>query len=134
MPVPTTDAILHDPDRVAAVRATGLLDTRPEEAFDGLTKLAARLLSVPSTFLSLVDEKRDFYKSCFGFSDPLATTRQVEGTTFCHFAIASDGPLVIGDTIADPLYRDVPTVKSLGVRAYLGVPLINADGLALGSF
>jgi signal transduction histidine kinase len=116
------------------VARTGLLDTPPEETFDRLTRLAARLLGVPSTFISLVDERRDFYKSCVGFGEPLASARQLEGGTFCHYAIVSDGPLLIDDTTLDPVFRAVPTVTSLGVRAYAGIPLVTDDGDAIGSF
>jgi PAS domain S-box-containing protein len=128
----TSDS-LRDAARLATLRATGLLDSAEEEAFDRLTRLAAKLTSAPVTFISLVDDGRDFYKSCFGFPEPLASTREMTGTTFCHFALVSRGPLVIEDTLADPLYRDVPTVQSLGVRAYLGVPL-KINGVAIGSF
>ncbi|MCU1245019.1 MAG: domain S-box, partial [Acidobacteria bacterium] len=93
----------------------------------------AKLTGAPVTFLSLVDEDRDYYKSCFGFPEPLASDRQITGTTFCHYALLSDAPLVIEDTLADPVYREVPTVASMGVRAYLGVPL-RTNGVTIGSF
>jgi PAS domain S-box-containing protein len=128
----TLDAV-HDPTRLALVRETGLLDSPAEEAFDRLTRLAAKLTGAPVTFISLVDEERDFYKSCFGFPEPLASERQLTGTTFCHYALVSRGPLVIEDTLAHPIYRNVPTVQSLGVRAYLGIPL-RFGGRAIGSF
>jgi signal transduction histidine kinase len=120
--------------RLAAVLQSGLLDTPPEESFDRLTRLAAKLIGVPTTFISLVDQGRDFYKSCFGFGEPLTSTRQIEGRTFCHHAIVSAGPLVIDDTMVDPVFREIPTVQSLGVRAYAGIPLITDDGHAIGSF
>ena len=129
-----TGSILHKQERLQAVLRTGLLDTPPEESFDRLTRLAAKLVGVPATFLSVVDEGRDFYKSCFGFEEPLATAREIEGQTFCHFALVSSGPLLISDTMADPVFREVPTVKSMGVRAYAGIPLISDDGQAIGSF
>jgi PAS domain S-box-containing protein len=136
-PPPTDlDAVVRDPARLAAVRETGLLDAPPEEPFDRLTRLAVRLLRVPATFLSLVDEERDFYLAATGFGEPLASTRELAGRTFCHFSVAGaspDRPLVIPDTRADPLYRDVPTVESLSVAAYVGVPLV-VDGQAIGSF
>ena len=113
---------------------TRLLDTPPEESFDRLTRLAAKLIDAPATFISLVDEQRDFYKSCFGFGEPLASARQLEGRTFCHLAIVSAGPLIIPDTLADPVFREIPTVKSLGVRAYAGIPLVTDEGQAIGSF
>ncbi|HYW32577.1 MAG TPA: GAF domain-containing protein, partial [Gemmatimonas sp.] len=122
-----------DQARLAAVRATALLDTDSEEVFDRLTRLAVRLVGVPAAFLSLVDEHRDFYKSACGFGEPLATSRELSGPTFCHYAIRSAAPLVIPDTAADPMYRDVPTVRSLGVAAYVGIPLV-VHGQPVGSF
>jgi len=119
--------------RLAAVNATGLLDSEVEEAFDRLTRLAVRLVKVPAAFVSLVDEDRDFYKSACGFGEPLASSRQLEGPTFCHFTIQSAEPLVIPDTRADPIYRDVPTVQSLGVAAYVGIPIL-INGQAIGAF
>ena len=127
-------AAISDPGRLAIVRATHLLDSGTEEAFDRLTRLAAKLTGAPVTFISMVDEDRDFYKSCFGFPEPLASERQMTGTTFCHYALVSDGPLVIENTLDHPIYRNVPTVESLGVRAYLGVPLVTSTGHAIGSF
>ncbi|HYH79091.1 MAG TPA: GAF domain-containing sensor histidine kinase [Longimicrobium sp.] len=119
--------------RLAAVRATGLLDSEVEESFDRLTRLAVRLVKIPAAFVSLVDEHRDFYKSACGFGEPLASAREIEGPTFCHFTVQSGEPLVIPDTRADPVYREVPTVRSLGVAAYVGVPII-INGEAVGAF
>ena len=130
---PVSDVVAR-PERIAAVRATGLLDTPPEPEFDRLTRLAAKLTGAPVTFVSLVSEDRDFYKSCFGFPEPLASERQLTGTTFCHFALVSKGALVIENAIDHPVYRDVPTVHTLGVRAYLGIPLVTQAGEAIGSF
>ncbi len=127
------DTIL-DPARLAALRATGLLDTEVEEVFDRMTRLAVKLLNVPAAFISLVDDNRDFYKSAAGFGEPLNSARQLSGRTFCHYAIQSSAPLVIDDAAAHPVYRNVPTVQSLGVGAYVGVPLVMDGGQAIGSF
>lgn len=127
-------SVVHDPERLAAVRRTGLLDTPPEELFDRLTRLATRILGVPVSFITLVDETRDYYVSQSGFGEPLASTREITGTTFCHNAIPMDRPLIINDTRADPVYREVPTVQSLGVAAYAGIPMITSDGHTIGSF
>lgn len=124
---------IGDKRRLAAVKATGLLDSEVEEAFDRLTRLAVHLLDIPAAFVSLVDEDRDFYKSACGFGEPLASSRQLEGPTFCHFTIQSAEPLVIPDTRSDPVYRDVPTVQSLGVAAYVGIPII-INGQVIGAF
>jgi signal transduction histidine kinase len=123
-----------DPHRLEAVRGTGLLDTPATAALDRLTRLAATLIDAPATFITLVDADRDFYLSNCGFGEPLATVRELRGTTFCHYALVHDGPLVIDDTRAHPVYHKVPTVQSLGVAAYMGVPMKSADGEVIGSF
>ncbi|MBA3670651.1 MAG: PAS domain-containing protein [Gemmatimonadaceae bacterium] len=125
---------LTDPKRLAAVRAIGLLDTLPMAGFDRITRLGARVLNVPATFISLVDDHRDFYLSHCGFGEPLASERQLAGQTFCHFTIQGELPLIIPDTRADPVYAKVPTVESLGVAAYLGVPLVLLSGEVIGAF
>jgi DNA-binding CsgD family transcriptional regulator len=129
-----TITVIHDPARLAAVRRTNLLDTPPEECFDRLTRLAAVTVGAPAAFLSLVDECSDFYKSNFGFSDPLATTRRLTGETFCHHALVSDGLVIIDDARSDPAYASMPTIRSMGIIAYLGVPLDSVGGQPLGAF
>ncbi|CAA9346583.1 MAG: diguanylate cyclase/phosphodiesterase (GGDEF & EAL domains) with PAS/PAC sensor(s) [uncultured Gemmatimonadetes bacterium] len=135
IPAPTAHpAAVHDPERIAALQRSGLLDADTEEAFDRMTRLAVRLLRVPAAFISLVDADRDFYMSAHGFGEPLASARELRGRTFCHYAIESDLPLVINDARADPVYRTVPTVESLNVAAYVGIPLAGPEGHRLGSF
>ncbi|HEX5726970.1 MAG TPA: GAF domain-containing protein, partial [Longimicrobiaceae bacterium] len=132
---PDPSEAVRDPARLAVLRATGLLDSAAEPPFDRLTRLAVKLLGVPAAFLSLVDENRDFYKAACGFGEPLASARELAGPTFCHFTVAwatPERPLVIPDTRADPVFREVPTVESLGVAAYVGVPIV-VEGQAIGS-
>jgi signal transduction histidine kinase len=124
--------VIADPARLTVLRSTQLLDSGREEQFDRLTRLAAQFLDAPAAFFSLVDENRDFYVADCGFGEPLATIRELRGLTFCQYAVQSSAPLVIGDTAGDPLYRKVPTVKSLGVAAYLGVPLV-IEGQPIGA-
>ncbi len=129
-----TDTIRRDPRRVQAVRELALLDTPPEETFDRLTRLAAQLVGASATFISLVDDRRDFYKSSYGFPEPLVSTRQLEGATFCHYAITSRQPLVLDDVSTIPVLCDIPSVHTLRVRAYVGVPLVDDVGEVVGSF
>ncbi len=126
-------SVVADPARLRALRETGLLDTPPEDVFDRLTREAAALTGAPVAFIALVDADRDFYKSHAGFGQRLPSTRQLTGRTFCHYAIAQGAPLAIDDTRAHNVYREVPTVETLGVAAYLGVPLMDQHGHALGS-
>ncbi|MEP6730991.1 MAG: ATP-binding protein [bacterium] len=125
--------VVADPTRLDVVRETELLDSTREEAFDRLTRLAVKLLLAPAAFISIVDEHRDFYKSTCGFGGLLSAKREITGMTFCHYALQSTEPLVISDTGAHPRYRNVPTVKSLGIGAYVGIPLV-ISGQPIGAF
>ncbi len=127
------EARLASTSRLEAVQGLQMLDTPPEEMFDALTRLAATLLRAPACFLSLVDGERDFYKSQVGLPEPLSTQRQLSGRTFCHHTLARTAPLVINDTHADAVWRALPSVATLGVRAYVGAPL-TVGGETVGSF
>ena len=124
----------HHRRRVTALRATGLLDTPPEHAFDRLTALVCEILGVPVSLVSLVDEDRQFFKSAQGLGEPWASTRETPlSHSFCQHVAASSQPLIIPDARAHGLVCDNLAVGELGVVAYLGVPLFTPDGVAIGS-
>lgn len=126
---------LADPRRLAAVQRTGLLDSPPEEIFDRLTRLASRLTGAPVVFVSLLDLGRDFHKSVFSpVAEAAGASRDRMGRTFCHYVAVSKVTLVIEDATLLPVFRDVPSVKAMGVRAYAGVPLLTDEGDTLGTF
>ena len=126
-------AAIHAGPRLAALQATQLLDTPPEEPFDRLTRLATQVTGAPASFMTLVDRSRDFYKSMAGAGEPLASARQFEGVTFCQYLLATGSPLALDDVTIHPGYRDLPAVQSLGLRAYAGAPLMTSDGCCIGS-
>lgn len=61
--------------RLKAVRATGLLDSAPEESFDEIVRLATLVCRTPYGHLGLVDEGRVFFKAHLHF--PLRETPRV---------------------------------------------------------
>jgi len=129
------DPVLRDPARLAALRDAGLLDTGAEAVFDRLTALAHRLLEVPLTMVTLVDVDRQIIKSCMGLAEPWATTRESSlSYSFCKYAVARAQPFLVEDARTDPRLRDSPAVTQLGMVSYAGVPLVNAQGQALGAF
>jgi signal transduction histidine kinase len=125
------ESLIRSPERLAAVRKTELLDTPPDPVFDRLTKLAANVLGSPVVFLSLIDADRVFYKSTYGFTQPV---REMTGRTLAHYALMSEGPFIVNETIGHPIYEEVPSTKTFGVRAVAAIPLRNSDGHCLGAF
>jgi len=120
--------------RLSALYQTDLMDSSPEERFDRLTRLVARSLSVPVALVSLVDTKRQFFKSTYGLPEPWKTERETPLThSFCQHVVARAAPLIIEDATLDPLVCDNLAITDLNVRAYLGIPLISCDGHVLGS-
>ena len=128
-------AQVGDPTRLAAVAATNLLDSDLEEVFDRLTRLAAAVLDVPWAFVTLVDERRSFWKSCFGTGTVEVSDRQhaVE-ESFCQYVVATGDSLLIDDARLDERTKQNPSIESMGVIAWAGSPLLSADGHVLGTF
>jgi anti-sigma regulatory factor (Ser/Thr protein kinase) len=117
--------------RLAALRRYRILDTEPEQAFDDLTLLASQICATPLALITLLDERRQWFKSRVGTTE----TDTARGIAFCAHTIQQDGLFVIPDTLADERFLDNPLVTSepWGVRFYAGAPLITQDGHALGS-
>ncbi len=123
-----------DPARLQALRATGLLDSAPEEPFDRVVRLAARLLGAPIATIGLVDAERVFLKAQVGVPEPFATRREWPLThSPCRFAVAAGAALVLEDTRADPLLRGGAVAGELAMTAYAGVPLTTPAGHPVGT-
>ncbi|WP_404420631.1 PAS domain S-box protein [Nibricoccus sp. IMCC34717] len=126
---------LADPGRLAALHRLRLLDSPAEEAYDRLAQLGRRLLGAPVCLVSLVDDRRQFFKAMPGLSGPAAEARGTPlSHSFCQHVVTSAAPLVVDDARANPLVCDNGAVADLGVAAYLGVPFFSPEGHALGSF
>ena len=111
------------------VSAARLLDSPPEEAFDRLTRLAARLLGAPVALVTLADDNRVFFKSALGLPEPWASRRGTPlSYSFCRHVIASGAPLVVEDARRHPVVRTNPAIRELSWIAYAGVPLTVSDG------
>lgn len=116
--------------RLAALHRLGLLDTRPEERFDRLTRLAAALFDVPIALVSLVDRDRQWLKSHHGLTVS-ETPREV---SFCAYVLLDHKVMVVPDTLLDPRFADSPVVAGEPrVRFYAGCPLILPGGACAGT-
>ena len=130
----TSDRDASAPDRLAALLQTELLDSPPEPGFDRVTRLATRLLAAPASIIALVDRDRQFFKSSVGLCEPWASLRETPlSHSFCQHVVTTAQPLVVVDASEHPLVKDNLAVPSLGVIAYLGVPLKLPSGEVIGA-
>ena len=127
----TPDIPDNERQRLQTLKALNILDTPPEERFDRLTRLAKRLFGVPIALVSLIDDDRQWFKSCVGL-DTSETGRDI---SFCGHAILEDTILVVPDTSADERFFDNPLVtEEPNIRFYAGCPLRVPNGSRLGTF
>lgn len=127
IPAPTP---ANELQRLAALLRLKLLDTAADAAFDALTRCLARGTGAPIALISLVGAERQWFMCRVGL-EAAETPRAV---SFCGHAICGEEPLVIANALDDPRFSDNPLVLGPSqIRAYLGVPLITAEGFALGT-
>lgn len=116
--------------RIDALRRLGILDTSFDERFDRLTRLAKHLFGVPIALVSLVDEDRQWFKSCQGL-DASETPRDI---SFCGHAILGDDVFLIQDAALDTRFHDNPLViGEPHIRFYAGCPLTVTGGNKIGT-
>lgn len=129
--MPVAEQPANETERLEAVKSYHLLDTIAEEAFDELNRLASQLCEKPIALISLIDDKRQWFKSIIG----LAATETPRRETICQHTLLQDDLLEIEDSSLDPRTADNPSV--LGgpqVRHYVGVTLKNEAGFNVGTF
>ena len=117
-------------ERIAALRRLGILDTPPEERFDRHTRIASALFKVPISLVSLIDEDRQWFKSCFG-TDVCESSRE---SSFCAHAVASGDMLIVPDALQDDRFRDNPMVSDgPRIRFYAGALIHSPEGKRIGT-
>ena len=121
----------NEAERLRALQRYDILDSAPEAAFDDLVAIAAAICGMPMASVALIDADRQWFKARLGIEDP-QTPRDA---AFCaHAILQPHETMVVPDARADARFRDNPYVTGApGIRFYAGAPLLDADGLAVGT-
>lgn len=121
---------IQELERLEALSTLRLLDTPPEERFDRITRLAAAHFGVPIALVSLIDERRQWFKSCLGL-EVSETAREI---AFCEHAIQQSDTFIIEDATLDDRFAANPLVTGApGIRFYAGHPITAPNGHRLGT-
>ena len=125
-----TAASAADAERLTELRRLAIMDTAPDESFDRISSLVARTLRVPMVVISLVDESREWFKSCIG----LQQTQIDREHSFADHIVRERRSLAIQNAALDARFASSPLVKSSArIRACLGVPLYSMSQQPVGA-
>lgn len=125
-----TAAPSQEAARVAALDRYAILDTEPEQTFDDIVILASFVCKTPIAMLSLVDDRRQWFKSKVG----VQIRETPKDISFCSHAIQQEDLFIVPDTLKDPRFKENPmVVGEPHIRFYTGAPIINEEGFALGT-
>lgn len=117
--------------RLQSLLDAEILDTAAEDDFDALTRLSATICGTPVALFSLLDDRRQWFKSKFG-TDLCETPRN---QAFCEYTIKNPNEiLIVENALEDSRFASNPLVTGEPhIRFYAGVPIVDAQGYALGS-
>ena len=116
--------------RLHALLKTGLLDSAPDPQLDRLTNIAQQSFGVDIALVSLIDSRRQWFKSSQGL-DASETGRDI---SFCGHAILNQEVLVVENALEDPRFFDNPLVlQAPHIRFYAGAPLCTTAGYRIGT-
>ena len=120
----------NEKQRLEALLSYNILDTLSEREYDNITKLASHICQVPIASISLIDDKRLWFKSRIGL-DASEVPREI---SFCQHSIVHDGIFEVPNTLESEIFKDNPFVTGTSsLRFYAGANLTTPDGFNIGT-
>lgn len=116
--------------RLKVLESYEILDTPAERDFDELTQLAAQICGTPISFISLLTNNRQWFKSKHG----VEISETPRSKSFCRYTILQKDLLEVQDTLDDKRFRQNQfVVNAPYIRFYASIPLISTSGYKLGT-
>ena len=102
----------------------------PEEGFDAISRLAARICGLPIAMINIIESEEQKTKSCIGIAGK--TVRRSE--SICQYTVMNDEILEINDLARDARFKNRSFVKEEPhLRFYAGAPLKTEGRHNIGS-
>ena len=121
----------NEKERLRNIYEYNILDTLPEEEYDAITELASFICHTPISLITIIDEKRQWFKSHHG----VLINQTPRDYAMCAHAINTPDELtIIEDGTKDERFFDNPFVTGKPHAVfYAGVPLVSSEGFAWGT-
>ncbi len=142
------------PARVRRLRGLGI-GQRPEPAFDAFADRLAELTGAPYSMVNFIDEERQFFAGLHAPEGACLSAEQTGGAApagagtprasgearrylardhgYCPHVVVRRKALVLEDVRDYPRFAGNPVVDEIGIRSYLGAPLVDRTGIVLGT-
>jgi GAF domain-containing protein len=132
--------------RVQRLRALGF-GIAPDPEFDGLAAKIAHTAGTPYAMVNFVLDTHQYFAGLYeapaaGHGALEAAKAAAQGSVpramdldhgFCPHVVDIKHALVLDDVCAWPRFAGNPVVDELGIRSYIGAPLIDRSGTVLGT-
>jgi signal transduction histidine kinase len=129
---------IREEKRFEILSSLGLLESNIIPVFEEATQTAAHFLETPLCWLSLLIKDHFWIKASFGLSrmglmNQLATSRYLSREdALCCYVADSEQNLKLENALSDRFFGSNILVQHYGIQAYLGTPLITAEGQCIG--
>lgn len=122
---------MNQPDRIRELKSYNIMDSEPEKELDEISELASLICDVPISLITLLDEKRQWFKSKKG----LNITQTPLEDSFCqHTLHKPEEVLVVNDSHKDRRFKNnILVLEDPKIRFYAGAPLKTKGGNVLGT-
>lgn len=133
--VPVPPRHPREEERVASVTALLRGCVLPDPLMEAYARRAAEICQAPIGMATLIGEREQRLLACVGTEgEGPGGDRADRDSAFCAHTILESGPTVVEDARLDARFRNNPHVASdPGIRFYTGAPLLDGEGLPLGS-
>ena len=116
--------------RLKSLLSYNVIDTLKEKEFDKLAQLASIICETPIALISLIDDKRQWFKAKIG----IEVDEMPKEITFCQYTIEKNELWEVEDTTKNEILKDNPNVTTEnGIRYYAGIPLQCSLGYNIGT-
>ncbi|MEU7645296.1 GAF domain-containing protein [Streptomyces huasconensis] len=119
------------PARVRRLRGLGIGD-RPDPALDLFADRLAELTGAPYAMVNFIDEHRQFFAGLHS-PDNVLSRYLARDHGYCPHVVVRRKALVLEDVCDYPRFAGNPVVDEIGIRSYLGAPLIDRTEIVLGT-